>query len=461
MSRICVIGSGYVGLVTGAGMAALGHDVACLDIDERKVNLLREGRVPFHEPGLEELLATVTAAGRIRFTTDYQPAIDGAEFIFIAVNTPAGAEGQADLMAVRAAARSLAPYLAPGAVIINKSTVPIGTGDLVSTLISRFTNVRFSVVSNPEFLREGSAVADFGAPDRIVLGSDDRAAAERVAGLYGPVAAPVLITDIRTAEMIKYASNAFLATKISFINEIAAVCERLGADVSVVARGMGYDRRIGPQFLSAGIGWGGSCFPKDVRALIHMAAASGSHPQLLRAVVDINRDQRLGVVQKLSGFLGGLEDRTIGLLGLAFKPNTDDLRNAPAVELVEFLRHEGCHLRGYDPVAMEPARAVMPAVALCNDAYAMADGADALVLVTEWDEFQSLDLERVRSLMRTPVFIDGRNMFDPQRLRDLGFIYAGIGRGGAGMEPQIPARAMSTAVGMTRELAAGSLMRAV
>ncbi len=452
MSRVSVIGTGYVGLVTGVCLADLGHEVVCLDIDEAKIASLRGGRVPFYEPDLPELLARVADIGRISFTASYDEAIPGAEFVFIAVNTPAGSEGQADLMAVRAAVRDLARVMSPGTVIVNKSTVPIGTGDLVSTLVSRHTDVPFSVVSNPEFLREGSAVADARNPDRIVLGSADREAAERVAELYRDHTCPVLITDIRTAEMVKYASNAFLATRISFINEIAAVCEGLGADVKDVARGMGYDRRIGHHFLDAGIGWGGSCFPKDVRALIHMAAASGAHPQLLRAVVEINRDQRLAVVQKLHALLGSLEDCTVALLGLSFKPNTDDLRNAPAIELVELLRHEGCRLRAFDPVAMERARAAVPMVELCDDPYTAAAGADAVVLVTEWDEFRALDLPRLRDAMRTPVFVDGRNVFEPAAMRASGFVYAGIGRGHlaeraapAPLETRMPGRAPVTA----------------
>lgn len=452
MNRICVIGTGYVGLVTGVCLADRGHDVVCLDIDAEKIERLRTGVVPFHEPGLSELLAHVRETGRIHFSTDYGEAIPDAEFVFIAVNTPAGAEGQPDLMAVRAAARSLAAFMRPDTVIINKSTVPIGTGDLVSTLVARHTDVPFAVVSNPEFLREGSAVADFRDPDRIVLGSQDRVAAQRVAALFGDVRCPVLVTDIRTAEMIKYASNAFLATRISYMNEVAAICERLGADVKEVARGMGYDRRIGPHFLDAGIGWGGSCFPKDVRALIHMAAASGSHPQMLRAVVEINRDQRLMVVQKLHTLLGDLEDRTIALLGLSFKPNTDDLRNAPALEIADFLRHEGCRIRAYDPVANAAARSALPMVELCADPYAAAAGADAVVLVTEWDEFRQLDLPRLRDLMQTPVFVDGRNVFEPDAMRTLGFVYTGIGRGavgetggrlGTGMEAQRVLQAMA------------------
>ncbi|HLZ70657.1 MAG TPA: UDP-glucose/GDP-mannose dehydrogenase family protein [Dehalococcoidia bacterium] len=428
MTRICVIGAGYVGLVTGACLAERGHDVVCLDTDTAKVQQLRAGDSPFYEPGLDELLVQVRSSGRIRFTHNYADAIPGAEAVFIAVNTPSSAEGQADLMAVRAAARDLGPLLSADTVIVNKSTVPIGTGDLVAFLIAQCTRVPFSVVSNPEFLREGSAVHDFRHPDRLVLGSRDPEAARRVAALYGPLDCPILITDIRTAEMIKYASNAYLATRISFINEIAAVCERLGADVTEVARGMGYDQRIGPQFLNAGIGWGGSCFPKDVRALIHMAAASGSHPQLLRAVVEINHDQRLGVIQKLKHYLGSLEGRTITLLGLSFKPNTDDLRNAPSVDLIELLRQEGCHIRAYDPVALERARRELPDIELCADAYAGARDADALVLVTEWEEFRRLNFGTLRRLMRSPLVIDGRNLFEPTVMRQSGFTYAGIGR---------------------------------
>ena len=460
MNHITIIGTGYVGLVTGTCLAELGHEVVCLDIDEAKVAALRGGTVPFHEPGLPELLAQVSASGRIRFTTSYADAVPGAAFVFIAVNTPAGSEGQADLMAVRAAVRAMAPLLDPETVIVNKSTVPIGTGDLVAQLVRRHTRVPFSVVSHPEFLREGSAVADFHHPDRLVLGSADQAAAARVAALYGSPTCPVLLTDIRTAEMIKYASNAFLATRISFINEIAAVCEQLGADVKDVARGMGYDHRIGHHFLDAGLGWGGSCFPKDVRALIHMAAASGAHPQLLRAVVEINRDQRLAVVQKLHTLLGDLEDCTVALLGLAFKPNTDDLRNAPALDLVELLRHEGCRLRAYDPVAMDGARALLPTVDLCSDPYAAASGADAVVLVTEWDEFQQLDLSRLRETMRTPVFVDGRNLFEPVLMRSLGFIYSGIGRSYIVERASRNERASADEVGATA-LRAGQAVPAV
>lgn len=452
MSRMCVIGAGYVGLVSALHFAERGHAVVCLDINQAKLASLRDGVVPFHEPYLAQLLREQQQLGNITFSADYAASVPGAEFVFIAVDTPSGAEGQADLMAVRAAARGVARVMSPGVIIVNKSTVPIGTGDLVGSIIERETDVPFSVVSNPEFLREGSALADVRRPDRVILGSEDVAAAERVASLYAGMGCPVMITNTRTAEMIKYASNAFLATRISFINEIGTICERLGADVMDVALGMGHDHRIGHHFLAAGIGWGGSCFPKDVRALIHMAGARGAHPQLLRAVVDINRDQRLAVVQKLETLLGGLDDRTITLLGLSFKPDTDDLRNAPSVELVELLHHEGCHIRAYDPVALQRARSVLPCVELCDGPYSAASGADAVVLVTEWEEFRHLDLIRLHSVMHTPVVVDGRNLFDPEHMRRHGFVYAGMGRGhvaeprAAGSPPTTsPVRALTLA----------------
>ena len=462
MSRVCVIGAGYVGLVTGVCLAERGHEVVCLDIDAEKIAALAAGRVPFHEPGLPELLHKVQAAGRIHFTTSYAEGVAAAEFVFIAVDTPAGAEGQADLEAVRAAVRDLAGPLAPHAVIVNKSTVPIGTGDLVEDLARRHTSVPFSVVSNPEFLREGQAISDFQQPDRIVLGSRDRTAAERVLALYGQPDCPAVITDIRTAEMIKYASNAFLATRISFINEIAAVCERLGADVEDVARGMGLDKRIGPAFLEAGIGWGGSCFPKDVRALIHMAAASGSHPQLLRAVVEINRDQRLGLVQKLHAALGSLEERTVAVLGLAFKPHTDDLRNAPALELIDLLYYEGCTVRAYDPVAMPRARRLLPAsITLCDSAYAAAEGADAVVIATGWPEFRELDLARLRAALRVPLIVDGRNFLDAEEVRRAGFVYSAVGRGsGQALTAPLPSAERRAPDDLDTALIAGRAHRA-
>jgi UDPglucose 6-dehydrogenase len=446
MSRVCVVGTGYVGLVTAVCLADRGHTVVGLDIDAAKIAALAAGHVPLHEPGLPALLNAAQAADRLTFTTRYADAIPAAEIIILAVDTPSGSAGQADLDALRAAVAALAPHLTAGAIVVNKSTVPIGTGDLVAALVRQHTDVPFSVVSNPEFLREGCALHDFRNPDRLVLGSQDRDAAEQVRALYDGICCPTITTDIRTAEMIKYASNAFLATRISFVNEIAAVCERLGADVKDVAAGMGLDARIGRHFLDAGIGWGGSCFPKDVRALIHMAASSGSHPQLLRAVVAINRDQRLTAVQKLSALLGTLEGRTIAVLGLSFKPDTDDLRNSPALEVIDVLRHEGCKIRAYDPVAMPRAAALLDSsVTLRRSAYEAAEDADGLVLATDWREFRDLDLDRLQAAMRIPVFVDGRNLFDPADMRARGFLYAGIGRGHVGDNvAPTPAAALAT-----------------
>ncbi|HEX3246074.1 MAG TPA: UDP-glucose/GDP-mannose dehydrogenase family protein, partial [Chloroflexota bacterium] len=370
MSNICVIGTGYVGLVTGACLADLGNDVTCVDIDEAKVARLNAGQIPIYEPGLEEVVGRNVRAGRLHFTGSYASAVPTAQFIYIAVNTPAGQAGEANMSQARSATQSIAQHLGPNAIIINKSTMPIGTGDWVTMMVGRYVEDRvpFSVVSNPEFLREGSAIADFMNPDRVVLGSTEPEAAKVVAELYAPLNAPVMITDLRTAEMIKYASNAFLATKISFINEMAAICERLGADVKEVARGMGLDKRVGPAFLEAGVGYGGSCFPKDIMALAHMAAVHGCHPQLLRAVMDINHDARRSVLIKIREGLGSLEDRRIGVLGLAFKPNTDDLREAPALEMIHLLLQEGAHVQAFDPAAMELAQGMLPSVHMCSDA---------------------------------------------------------------------------------------------
>jgi UDPglucose 6-dehydrogenase len=431
MRKICVIGVGYVGLVTGTCFADLGHQVTCVDVDESKIEKLRAGGLPIYEPGLEEMVRRNAQAGRLEFTSSYQEGLANAEFAFIGVGTPQGSGGEADLKYFRAAARSIAKAMDHYLIIINKSTVPIGTGDWVSDIVHRYQSqpVEFSVVSNPEFLREGSAINDFMNPDRIVLGSLDPEAAAQVAQLYLSLRAPIMITDLRTAEMIKYASNAFLATRISFINEISSVCEALGADVKEVAVGMGYDRRIGPDFLDAGIGYGGSCFPKDVQALAHMAAIHGCHPQLLRAVMDINRDQRRQVIHKLRELLGTLDEKVVGVLGLAFKPNTDDMREAPSVEVIHLLQSEGSRVQAYDPVAMVNANHYLHDVILCQDAYEAAQGADALVVVTEWNEFKHLSLPRLKEAMRQPIVVDGRNIYDPEQMKTLGFVYRGMGRG--------------------------------
>jgi UDPglucose 6-dehydrogenase len=431
MTNICVVGVGYVGLVTGTCFADLGNQVMCVDVDESKIDGLRAGVLPIYEPGLEEIVRRNTQAGRLHFTTSYKDGLEGAEFAFIAVGTPQGSGGEADLKYVRTAARSIAEAMGHPLVIVNKSTVPIGTGDWVADIIHRHQAepLDFFVVSNPEFLREGSAINDFMHPDRIVLGSLDRDAAARVAQLYLSLRAPIMITDLRTAEMVKYASNAFLATRISFINEIANVCEALGADVKEVAVGMGYDKRIGPYFLDAGIGYGGSCFPKDVQALAHMAAVHGCHPQLLRSVMDINRDQRRQAVHKLRELLGTLDEKVIGILGLAFKPNTDDMREASSVEIIHLLQSEGARIRAYDPVAMVNADLYLRDVTLCQDAYEVAEGADALVVITEWNEFKHLALPRLKEALRQPIIVDGRNIYDPSQMEALGFIYRGMGRG--------------------------------
>ncbi len=435
MANIAVIGTNYVGLVTAACFAELGNTVVGIEIDAAKVERLRRGILPIYEPGLEEIVVQNQKARRLRFTLDYAAGLQEAAFAFVCVGTPAGLEGEADMRQVRAAAESLARAARPGRrlVVVNKSTMPIGTGDWMLPLLERGANgsgAVFRVVSNPEFLREGSAVEDFRRPDRVVLGGSDAEAIDQVAGLYRDLRPepPIIQTDIRTAEMIKYASNAFLATKISFINEIASICERLGADVQEVARGMGLDQRIGPRFLDAGAGYGGSCFPKDVKALAHMASMAGAHPQLLRAVMEINRDRRRAVVQKVRASLGSVDERTIGVLGLAFKPNTDDLREAPALEIIHLLQSEGARIQAYDPAAMANARASLAGVKLCEDAYAAVEQADAVVLLTEWSEFRRLDLGRVRDAMRRPVLIDARNLYDPAEMVGLGFEYQSMGR---------------------------------
>jgi len=430
LSKVAVIGAGYVGLTTGACLADLGNNVSIVDIDEEKIALLRRRQVPFYEPGLRELVERNARAGRLSFTTSYADAVPGAEFAIIAVSTPEGEGGEADLSYVEAAAASIAGAMDGPLIVVNKSTVPPLTGDMVSDVLKKHnTRHRAAVVSNPEFLREGSAIQDFMHPDRVVVGSNDREAAERVASLYAPLQAQVLVTpNIYTAEMVKYASNAFLAARISFINEIAWISERVGADAKLVAEGMGLDKRIGPSYLDAGIGYGGSCFPKDVAALAAVAQRFNYHPELLHAVMDINRDQRMLVIDLLREALDELPGRVIGLLGLSFKPNTDDMREAPSVDIAKVLLSAGAEVRAYDPAAIERSKQILTAVVYANDAYEVATGADAIVLVTEWNEFRQLDMARIKQLMRRPVIIDGRNIYDPAAMKALGFTYRGIGR---------------------------------
>jgi UDPglucose 6-dehydrogenase len=436
MKNITVVGVGYVGLVTAAAFSDLGNKVTALDISAEKIAGLKKGVMPIYEPGLAEMVERNINAGRLHFTTNYEEALKDAEFAFICVGTPSGVDGEADLQYVRMAAESIARTMDHPIIIINKSTVPVGTGDWVADIVreTQPEPIKFAVVSCPEFLREGSAISDFTRPDRTVLGSEDKEAADQVAQLHLPLRAPIMVTNLRTAEMIKYASNAFLATKISFINEMANVCESLGADVEEVARGMGFDKRIGPAFLNAGLGYGGSCFPKDVKALAYMAHERGKHPQLLEAVMDINAFQRKVAVSKAEEVLGDLKGRTVGLLGLAFKPGTDDMREAPALEIAEILREAGANVRGFDPVSMENVARTHPWIDLKTSAYDLVEGCDAVIVVTEWNEFKQLDLARVRDLMKSPVLIDGRNIYEPEYMSELGFTYRAVGRGfqGAG-----------------------------
>lgn len=435
MRQICIIGSGYVGLVSGACFAEMGNRVTCVDTDAARIESLREGRAPFFEPGLQEMLGRNASGGRLTYTTEYAEGAPDADFIFLCLPTPPSPNGAADISILRSAVETLAPLLTKGdTVIVNKSTVPVGATAGLQKLLARAGKQHTPVVSNPEFLREGSAISDFMHPDRVVIGSADPDAAERVRALYEPLGAPVLRTDPKTSEMIKYASNAFLATKISFINEIADICERVDADVSLVAEGMGLDARIGKSFLRPGVGYGGSCFPKDILALAHTAAMAGAHPRLLRAVMEVNSYQFKRVLHRLRDQLGSLDGAAVAVWGIAFKPDTDDVREAPAIEIMQLLEQEGARVRAYDPMAMDKAAPKLPGVLMCRDAYEAADGADAVLLLTGWREFKALDLERVAGSMSTPLLVDGRNELDPAKAERAGLTYVGVGR------PPVPAR---------------------
>ena len=430
--NICVIGTGYVGLVTGVVFADLGNDVVCVDKLAAKVDGLNRGVMPIYEPGLEEMVARNVADGRLSFTTDLEASVSKAEIVFIAVGTPPREDGSTDLSYVEDAAKGIARALNSYKVIVNKSTVPVGTGNFVREVIE--TNKRraidFDVVSNPEFLREGSAITDTLIPDRIVIGAPNRIVAMRLLELYAPLERPMIITDVASAEMIKYASNAFLATKISFANAIANICEAAGADVTQVVKGMGLDSRIGQAFLSAGIGYGGSCFPKDTRSLLHTAQSFGYDFPLLDATIATNDDQPKRFIKKIHNVLGDdLKGKTIGVLGLAFKPNTDDMREAKSLDIIADLLESGATVRTYDPIAIENTRTTFPDITYCGNAYEVAAGADAVIVVTEWNEFKQLNMERLKSIMASPVIFDGRNIYDTDRMRQLGFEYYGVGRG--------------------------------
>ena len=422
MAQIAVIGAGYVGLTTAACFSSLGHEVVCADIDEPRVARLKEGEIPIVEAGLEALVRDGMEGGLLRFVVGAEQAARGAEFAYLCVPTPQGDDGSADLTYIETAARQIGPVLPAEAVVVNKSTVPVGSTRAVERVLGRDDVV---VVSNPEFLREGSAVHDFLNPDRIVIGSDDQSAAIRVASLYIGVTAPIIVTDPASAETIKYVSNAFLATKISFVNAVAAVCEAVGADVKDVVLGMGYDKRIGHEFLRPGPGWGGSCFPKDSRALVHIADSAGYAFDLLRGVISVNEEQFHRVVGKVRDLLGGtLDGAKVAVWGLTFKARTDDTRDSPALRIAGLLRDQGAEVRAYDPAVKSPVDGFEPAA----DPYSVCDGADVLVVLTEWDEFRWLDFDKVAGLMAAPRVVDARNLLDKSALERRGFTYTGIGR---------------------------------
>ena len=427
---VCIVGSGHVGLTTGACLAELGNQVICMDDDAGKIKSLQKGVIPFYEPDLAEMVHRNVDGGRLSFTTNVEEGVRGAEVIFICVGTPQGADGAADLSFVEVASKRIAEAMDGYKVIVDKSTVPVKTGGWVrrTVKLSNRHNHDFDVISNPEFLREGKAVYDLMHPDRIVIGVESKRAADIMMELYKPLDAPTIVTNIETAELIKHASNAFLALKVSYINALANICEAVGADVTQVAEGMGLDNRIGRAFLDAGIGYGGYCLPKDVAAFIKIAEEVGYDFELLKAVERINEYQCRQVVKKAKSLLWNLGGKTIGLLGLSFKPNTDDIREAPSINIIRQLQQEGVKVKAYDPQAMENIKIIFPDVEMCQDPYQVAEGSDALVIVTEWDEFKNLDLARIKGLLNQPVIIDGRNIYNPAEMEKLGFMYQGVGR---------------------------------
>lgn len=431
--HIAVIGSGYVGLVTGACFAEFGVDVACVDVDADKIAQLSRGQATIYEPGLDQLLQKNLQAGRLRFTTDLESAVEPASVVFLAVGTPPKSDGSADLTFIDNAARQVAAHIHGYKVIAMKSTVPVGTGKRLTKLIKEHLPqpVDFSVVSNPEFLREGAAIGDFMRPDRVVIGSNDEPATEVMRELYRPlylIETPFVITSVEGAELTKYAANAFLATKISFINEIANLCERVGCDVHQVARAVGMDRRIGSKFLHPGPGFGGSCFPKDTRALSVIGRQYESPMNIVDAVIEVNERQRRAMLPKIEAIAGGLSGKRIAVFGLSFKPETDDMRDAPAIDIIRGLTDSGASVIAYDPVAQGEAEKHLPAIEYAEDEYAAATGADVLVFITEWNQFRALDMQRIRTLMRTPNIADLRNIYEPADMRELGFNYVGVGR---------------------------------
>jgi len=433
--NVCVVGTGYVGLVSGACFAEFGVNVVCVDKDKNKIDMLNNGAIPIYEPGLEELVRKNVKDNRLLFATDIDGAIKDALVVFIAVGTPPKDDGSADLSYVEDVARSIAKNLNGYKVIVTKSTVPVGTGEKIKKIILEKNKKQadFDIVSNPEFLREGSAIEDFMRPNRVVIGASSERAVEVMKELYRPlylIETPFVITNVESAEMIKYASNAFLATKISFINEVANLCEIVGADVHSVAKGMGLDHRIGSKFLHPGPGYGGSCFPKDTQAIAQIAKDHKYTFHIVEAVINANKKQKERMIEKIEKMTGELKGKTIGILGLSFKPNTDDIRDAPSVDIINNLLKRGVKIKAYDPVAMEEARKIFSDnIIYCKDSYQAADGSDALVLITEWNQFRNLDLIKIKGLLKSPIIIDLRNVYDPQKMKELGIKYAGVGRG--------------------------------
>lgn len=438
--HISVIGSGYVGLVTGACFAEFGVHVTCMDSDAGRIEKLEKGEVPFYEPGLQELVAKGLRENRLTFTTDIAKTVDQALVIFIAVGTPPRGDGSADLSYVEEVGRGIAHNMKGYKVIVTKSTVPVGTGETLRKVIKEYQpdTCGFDVVSNPEFLREGSAIEDFLRPNRVIIGTDSEQAVAIMKDLYRPlylIETPFVVTNIPTAELIKYASNAFLATKISFINEMANLCELVGADVQVLAKGMGLDNRIGSKFLHAGPGFGGSCFPKDLAALTNMGEKMGFPMQIAHSASEVNLRQRTRMMEKIRSAVGSLGGKTLAMLGMSFKPNTNDVREAPAIFLAQALMEEGAGVRAFDPVALEDACRILPGIIPCRDAYDAAEGAEALVIVTEWNQFRNLDFDRLKPLMRKPILVDLRNIYDPQRMARSGFRHISVGRSSKGPQP--------------------------
>jgi UDPglucose 6-dehydrogenase len=430
--KLTMVGVGYVGMVTGSGFANLGNDVICFDTDKIKIDTLKNGQMTIYEPGLEEIFKTNLKAGRLIFTTDGKKAFEKSDIIFICVGTPTGNNGEADLSAVKNVAASIGRHMNDYKVVVNKSTVPVGTADLVRKIIreNQQKHIDFDVVSNPEFLREGAAVKDFENPDRIIVGTDSPRAEKVMASLYGSLARtgrPIMFTDIRSAEVIKYASNCMLATRISFMNQLSLFCEKAGADITQVSRGIGLDNRIGARFLHAGIGYGGSCFPKDVKALIATLKKYGCEADLFEAVDRINEKQNTMVVEKLQSIMP-IEGITVAVWGVSFKPKTDDIREAPALKIIRRLQEHGASINAYDPVAAENAKKELENVHFFDDPYKTVEGCDALVIATEWDLFRNIDLEQVKNLLKKPIVIDGRNIYKPEAMREMGFTYCGIGR---------------------------------